>query len=113
MASAFCSSPAIACAVRAMMRTPSPPSISRMRLVASAVHDRHLQVHEDQVGEIGAHGLDRLLAVGGLADVELADLSQAVDEDAAVVLVVLDHQDLLQHRSSSLADARSTRLVCW
>src|SRR5213076_2462923 len=35
MASAFCSSPAIACAVRAMMRTLSPPSISRMRLVAS------------------------------------------------------------------------------
>src|SRR3989454_4196192 len=77
-----------------------------------AVHDRHLEVHEDQVGEIGAHGVDRLLAVGGLADVELADLAQAIDEDATVVLVVLDHQDLLQHRSSSLAGTRSTRSVC-
>src|SRR5438094_37732 len=77
-----------------------------------AVHDRHLQVHEDQVGEIGAHGLDRLLAVGGLADVELADLAQTVDEDAAVVLVVLDHQDLLQHRASSLPGARSIESVC-
>ena len=49
-----------------------------------------------EVGRLGLHGLDRLLAVGRLADVELPDLPQAVDEDATVVLVVLDDQNLLQ-----------------
>ena len=43
------------------------------------------------------HRVDRLGAVGGFDDLELADLPQPVDEDAAVVLVVLDDQNLLQH----------------
>ena len=56
-----------------------------------AVHDRHPVVHEDQVRRVGAHGVDCLLAVGRLADVESAELAQATDEDHAAVFIVLDY----------------------
>ena len=50
-------------------------------------------------GRIAADLLEGFLAVGRLADVELADLAQPVDQDPTIVLVVLDDENLLaRHR---------------
>jgi len=66
----------------------------------------------DQVGRIALHGVERLLPVGGFTDVEVADLAQPVDEDAAVVLVVFHHQNLLRHGPHPFLD-RPLRLRVW
>ena len=42
------------------------------------------------------HGVDCLLAVGRLADVEPAELTKATDEDHAAVFIVLDYQYFLR-----------------
>ena len=62
------------------------------RLVA--VHDRKLDVHQDQVGPLLGDGVERLLAVLGL-DHLVAGAGQQIAQDLPVVLLVLDHKNAL------------------
>ena len=64
------------------------------RLVA--VHDRKLNVHQDQIGPLLGDGRQRLLAVLGL-DHFVVGAGQQIAEDLPVVLLVLDHQNALAH----------------
>src|SRR5438552_2695542 len=57
-----------------------------------SVHHRHAHVHENEVGQLAAHRIERLLAVGRLDDVE-ARLGQRGTREATPARVVVDHQD--------------------
>ena len=64
------------------------------RLVA--VHDRKLDVHQDQVGPLLGHRVERLLAVLGLVHF-VVGARQQVAQDLPIVLLVLDHQNAFGH----------------
>jgi hypothetical protein len=60
-----------------------------------AVHDRHVHVHEDDVGTELVHSLDRLGAVGSLPhDLKLVPQFDELSEAAPDGGVVVDQQDL-------------------
>ena len=68
-----------------------------------AVHDRHLDVHDDDVGlELDGH-LDGLLAVAGLADDLVAGLAEHLGEVEADDGLVLGHEDALGRRGGPRA----------
>src|SRR5262249_25909420 len=64
-------------------------------------HDRHLDVHQDQVGLMLAGPRYALRAVVGFDHV-VTRHAQKVAQDLAVVLGVFDHQYLLAHCAASL-----------
>src|SRR3954447_6279186 len=70
------------------------------RLVA--VQLGQLDVHQDQVGAVASGEADTLGA-GDRLDQLVAGAGQQVAQDAPVVLLVLDHQDLLAHAGALLA----------
>ncbi len=68
------------------------------RLVA--VHDRQLDVHQDQVGPLLGDGGERLLAVFGL-DQLVTGAAQQIAQDLPVVLLILDHKNALRSCAAS------------
>src|SRR5262249_44784536 len=64
------------------------------RLVA--VHDRKLDVHQDQVRPARGDGGERLLAVLGLGEL-VAGVAEQIAQDLPVVFLILDHKDVPAH----------------
>ncbi len=88
----------IACALSATTGTPARARIGLQPLGGFvAVHHRHADVHQDQVGALEARRLDALEAIGR----DLHRIAGALEHEAdqvAVDLVVFHQQDTARHR---------------
>src|SRR6516162_6173318 len=58
------------------------------------IHDRHLNIHQDEIGPLLCNGRERLLAVFRLGDL-IVGRGKHVANDLATIRLVLDHQNAL------------------
>ena len=75
------------------MTTGADPLLADLLGGADAVEDRHLDVHDDDVGPELLGQRDGLLAVAGLADDVVAVLAEHLGEVEADERLVLGHED--------------------
>src|SRR5205809_888502 len=85
-----------AAALSKATKRPSAEGADQQRRVERRQHDEDRAREHEVLAEEDCDRHDRLFAVGRVADVKLADLAQAMDEDEAVVLVILDYQYFLR-----------------
>ncbi len=64
-----------------------------------SVHDRQLDIYQNEIGPLLCDCRRRLLAVFGLGDL-IVGRSKHVADDLAIIRLVLDHQNALAHAAS-------------
>ncbi len=70
-----------------------------------AVHDRQLDIHQDEIGSLFRHSRECLLAILRFHDF-IISRGKHIANDLAVILLVLHHQNKLAH---AVPACRSTR----
>src|SRR5262249_30843715 len=69
-----------------------------------AIHDRQLDIHQNEIGPLLCDCRQRLLAVFGLRDF-VVGRGKHIADDLPIIRLVLDHQNALAHAAST---SRST-----
>src|SRR6516225_12177640 len=74
------------------------------------IHDRHLNIHQDEIRPLLCNGRERLLAVFRLGDL-IVGRGKHVANDLATIRLVLDHQNALAHAVGSTCRSTMTGSV--
>src|SRR6516225_4548487 len=64
------------------------------------VHDRHLNIHQDEIGPLLCNSRERLLAVFGFDNL-IVGRGQHIADNPATIRLVLDHQNAFAHAGST------------